>query len=126
MNIADRILNLRKTKGMSQEQLADAIGVSRQSVSKWESEQAVPDPEKVVIMSEIFGVTTDYILKGIEPVEGSDHKTMADLIDQRLLTQDNGRKVKSLLRYVFIGFGVLLGVDVISLIIYLVINGFPG
>lgn len=61
MNIADRIQNLRKTKGISQEQLADVVGVSRQAVSKWESEQTIPDIEKVVIMSEYFGVTTDYM-----------------------------------------------------------------
>lgn len=69
MTIADRIQSLRKTKGISQEQLADVVGVSRQAVSKWESEQTIPDLEKVVTMSEYFGVTTDYILKGIEPVE---------------------------------------------------------
>lgn len=61
MNIADRIQNLRKTKGISQEQLADVVGVSRQAVTKWESEQTIPDIEKVVIMSEYFGVTTDYM-----------------------------------------------------------------
>lgn len=69
MNIADRIQSLRKSKGISQEQLADAVGVSRQAVSKWESEQSIPDLEKVIIMSNYFGVTTDYILKGIEPIE---------------------------------------------------------
>ncbi len=68
MNIADRIQSLRKSKGISQEQLADAVGVSRQAVSKWESEQSIPDLEKVIIMSNYFGVTTDYILKGIEPI----------------------------------------------------------
>jgi len=66
MNIADRIQHLRKLKGISQEELADKIGVSRQSVSKWESEQSTPDLDKVIIMSEFFDVTTDYILKGIE------------------------------------------------------------
>ena len=70
MNIADRIQSLRKQKGMSQIELADAIGVSRQAVSKWESEQAIPDLDKIIAMSEIFGTTTDYLLKGIEPVEG--------------------------------------------------------
>lgn len=55
---------------MSQIELADAIGVSRQAVSKWESEQAIPDLDKIVAMSEIFGTTTDYILKGIEPIDG--------------------------------------------------------
>jgi len=52
MNIADRIQNLRKAKGISQEELADKVGVSRQAVSKWESEQSVPDLDKVIIMSE--------------------------------------------------------------------------
>jgi transcriptional regulator with XRE-family HTH domain len=70
MNIADRIQSLRKQKGMSQIELADAIGVSRQAVSKWESEQAIPDLDKIIAMSEIFGTTTDYLLKGIEPIEG--------------------------------------------------------
>lgn len=68
MNMADRIQNLRKEKNYSQEELADKIGVSRQAVSKWESEQSKPDLEKIIIMSELFGVTTDYILKGLEPI----------------------------------------------------------
>ena len=62
MNIADRIQYLRKQKGYSQEELADKVGVSRQAVSKWESEQTTPDLEKVIAMSELFEVTTDYIL----------------------------------------------------------------
>ncbi|MDR0896904.1 MAG: helix-turn-helix domain-containing protein [Oscillospiraceae bacterium] len=68
MNMADRIQYLRKTKGISQEELADQVGVSRQAVSKWESEQSAPDLDRIIAMSELFGVTTDYILKGIEPV----------------------------------------------------------
>ncbi len=74
MNMADRIQYLRKTKGISQEELADKVGVSRQAVSKWESEQSTPDLEKVIIMSEFFEVTTDYILKGIEPTKDKDEK----------------------------------------------------
>ena len=66
MNTADRIQNLRKAKGISQEELADKIGVSRQAVSKWESEQSLPDIDKIIILSDFFDVTTDYILKGIE------------------------------------------------------------
>ena len=68
MNLADRIQYLRKQKGYSQEDLADRVGVSRQAVSKWESEQSTPDLEKVIVMSELFEVTTDYLLKGIEPL----------------------------------------------------------
>ncbi len=79
MNIADRIQYLRKQKGLSQEELADMVGVSRQSVSKWESEQSIPDLEKIITMSDIFEVTTDYILKGVEPVSVSNRKTTKNL-----------------------------------------------
>lgn len=72
MNIADRIQSLRKSKGISQEELADKIGVSRQAVSKWESEQSLPDMEKIILLSDFFDVTTDYLLKGIEPAQESD------------------------------------------------------
>lgn len=68
MNMADRIQYLRKSKGISQEELADKVGVSRQAVSKWESEQSTPDVEKIILLSDLFDVTTDYLLKGIEPV----------------------------------------------------------
>ena len=67
MNIANRIQTLRKSRGISQEELADKIGVSRQAVSKWESEQSFPDIEKIILLSDYFNVTTDYLLKGIEP-----------------------------------------------------------
>lgn len=67
MNMADRIQSLRKGRGMSQEELAERIGVSRQAVSKWESEQSTPDLERVVQLSELFEVSTDYLLKGEEP-----------------------------------------------------------
>lgn len=79
MSIADRIQYLRKNKGMSQEELADKIGVSRQAVSKWESEQSIPDLEKVIIMSSLFEVTTDYILKGTEPVSLQNKKSRKSL-----------------------------------------------
>ena len=72
MNISDRIQSLRKAKGITQEQLADAVGVSRQAVSKWEAEQSVPDLERVVAMAEYFDVTTDYLLRGIEPAPKRD------------------------------------------------------
>lgn len=75
MNMADRIQYLRKTNGISQEELADKVGVSRQAVSKWESEQSLPDLEKIITMSDYFGVTTDYILKGIEPVTDKEQKS---------------------------------------------------
>lgn len=63
MNLSVKIQELRKKKGLSQEQLADELGVSRQAVSKWESGQSAPEIDKIVLLSNFFGVTTDYILK---------------------------------------------------------------
>lgn len=63
MILADKIINLRKKNGMSQEELAEKMNVSRQSVSKWEGAQSVPDLNKIIMLSEIFGVTTDSLLK---------------------------------------------------------------
>lgn len=84
MNIADRILSLRKSKGMSQEELADKIGVSRQTISKWESEQSTPDIDKVILLSDFFDVTTDYLLKGIEPKK--EEKIQKRKIDSRIFS----------------------------------------
>ena len=63
MILADKIIENRKKNGWSQEELADKLGVSRQSVSKWESAQAIPDMKKILQLSEVFGVSTDYLIK---------------------------------------------------------------
>ncbi len=66
MTLADKIVQLRKAKGISQEELAAQIGVSRQAVSKWESGQSTPDVEKIILLSRFFDTTTDYLLLGVE------------------------------------------------------------
>lgn len=66
MTVGLKIQNLRKQRGLSQEQLAEAVGVSRQAVSKWEAEQSVPDIDKIILICDYFGVTTDYILRDEE------------------------------------------------------------
>lgn len=63
MILADKIIKHRKQNGWSQEELAEQLGVSRQAVSKWESAQSIPDLDKILKLSSLFGVTTDYLLK---------------------------------------------------------------
>ena len=63
MILADKIIDLRKKAGWSQEELAEKLGVSRQSVSKWEGAQSIPDMNKILQLSDLFGVSTDYLLK---------------------------------------------------------------
>lgn len=70
MILADKIINLRKKNGWSQEELAEKLGVTRQSISKYEGAQSIPDLDKILKLSEIFGVTTDYLIKdGLEEEE---------------------------------------------------------
>ena len=67
MRLGQKITELRKKNNLSQEGLAEKMNVSRQAVSKWESDQSIPDIEKIVSLSELFGVTTDYLLKSGAP-----------------------------------------------------------
>ena len=71
MIFADKLILLRKKAGWSQEELADRMNVTRQSVSKWEGAQSVPDPDKMIRLSELFGVSTDYLLK--DEIEEAEH-----------------------------------------------------
>ncbi len=71
MILAEKIMDERKKNGWSQEELADKLGVSRQSVSKWESAQSVPDLQRILEMSKLFGVSTDYLLKDNEERQGT-------------------------------------------------------
>ena len=80
MILADKIMTLRKKCGWSQEDLADQLGISRQSVSKWESGMSIPDLEKIVKMSSLFGISTEYLLK--DEIEG-------ELPSETLATDDN-------------------------------------
>ena len=63
MIFADKLIELRKKNGWSQEELAERLNVTRQSVSKWEGAQSIPDLDKILMLAQIFGVTTDYLLK---------------------------------------------------------------
>ena len=69
MTLGEKLQRLRKARGMSQEELAARMGVSRQAVSRWELNIALPDTENVVRLSELVGVTTAYLLKEREAEE---------------------------------------------------------
>lgn len=63
MRLSEKIMDLRKRSGWSQEELAERLGISRQSVSKWETGESIPDIDKIIRMSELWNVSTDYLLK---------------------------------------------------------------
>lgn len=68
MNLGEKIINLRKREGMTQEELAGKLNVSRQTISKWELCQSHPELSFIVKLSELFGVTTDYLIKDEEVI----------------------------------------------------------
>lgn len=67
MNFAEKLMELRRSKGWSQEQLGEMLGVTRQTVSKWELGSTTPEMEKIAAISELFGITTDELIKGTKP-----------------------------------------------------------
>lgn len=103
MNLSDRIQYLRKVRGISQEGLAEQLGVSRQAVSKWESEQSMPDLDKIISMSDYFEVTTDYLLKGIEPVVQKEE-------EQSIKHRRIASNICYQLSLGFIGLGIILSI----------------
>lgn len=98
MGLTEKIQQLRKQKGMSQEQLAEKLGISRQSVSKWESGQSVPEPDKIVRISEIFDVSTDYLLKDSIEIPGP--------LEERAAGHGNADKVRVILSLTAIVFSL--------------------
>ena len=110
MILADKIINLRKKAGMSQEELAYQLGVSRQAVSKWEGAQSIPDINKIIDMSALFGVSTDYLLKDeIEDVEYIQEDENTENTSLRKVTMEEANdylNAVNKLRYRY-SFGVL-------------------
>ena len=99
MILADKIITLRKKNGWSQEELAEKLNVTRQSVSKWEGAQSVPDLNKILLMSRIFEVSTDFLLKdeleeqnsGVQELEGHQAGASEESIPVRKVSMEEAR-----------------------------------
>ena len=128
MDFNNRLYQLRKQKGLSQEELANRLNVSRQTVSKWEVGDSTPDMEKLIAMSDLFDVSLDMLVKGKEedpkppPTAKSEFTAV---INEKVLTDKNKKKAKSILKTVAIILGAIVLIDVISMIIYFAVNGLP-
>lgn len=82
MKLSDKIIGLRKSNGMSQEDLAEKLNVSRQAISRWESGTAMPDASNILQLSKLFSVTTDYLLN-------DDYQSDNDLPKVKEVQNDN-------------------------------------
>lgn len=106
MNLSEKILTLRKSRDLTQEQLAEKLNVSRQSISKWESGQSVPELEKILALSGIFDVTTDYLLKPSEIDELSVKTELLEKQQQQMLIREERRNQS--IRCIMYSIGVYL------------------
>lgn len=88
MEFAEKLIALRKSRELTQEQLAEQLNVSRQSISKWESGQVIPEVEKIVELSKAFDVTVDYLLK---PSEIDELSVKTEILEQQMLVREQKR-----------------------------------
>ena len=130
MEFHNKLYELRKQKGFSQEELAHRLNVSRQTVSKWEVGESTPDMEKLVAISDLFEVSLDELIKGekAEPKETSEQVVKSEFysdIKEHVLTEDNKKKAKKGLKIAGIAAGIIVLIDVISFIVYVAMFGLP-
>ena len=126
MILAEKILTLRKNNRWSQEELAEKMNVSRQSISKWESAAAIPDINRIIELARLFEVTTDYLLKDdIEKTEYSEECETDNFV--RVTLQESNEFLKSMANYGRqIAFGLMLCVLALVLFILFGVMGDAG
>jgi len=105
MNLGEKIHHLRKLSGMSKEELASQITVSRQAISKWELSESIPDTDNVVQLCKLFNVSADYLLN-------DDVESDMDIP----VVRENSEKLKK--RYQLIVLCILMGVFLISVVVF--------
>lgn len=125
MQIAEKIYTERKRLGWSQEQLAEQMEVSRQAVSKWESGQSMPDLDKLVLMSQIFGVSTDYLLKDepesyTEPSDDFSILPEKDIINRKTVSTEQIQEYQSACFQTAKKIAVGVCLCIIGVILYLI------
>ena len=121
MEFGNKLYELRKEKGLSQEELANHLEVTRQTVSKWELGDSTPDLDKLVLLSELFEISLDELVLDKVPVT-----TKLNELGAKVMTKENKQKAKKGLKVFGIIAGAVLAIDAISAIIYFLCWGFPN
>ena len=130
MEFNNKLYDLRKKKGLSQEELANRLNVSRQTVSKWEVGDSTPDMEKLVAISDLFEVSLDELVldRASEPETAPQPEDSAQVSDETkaVLKEEIEKKARKGIKIAAIILGAVLLVDFASFIIYVAINGLPS
>lgn len=121
MILADKLIQLRKKSGMSQEELAEKMNVSRQAVSKWEGAQSIPDLDKILQLSELYGVTTDYLLK--DSVENEEFIGKDTAENVRKVTLEEANEYLALRKTASVRIAIATFLCILSVIPLLILGG---
>jgi len=114
MNFNEKLITLRKTKGLSQDELGAQFQVSRQTISKWELGQSYPDFQRLVVLSDYFGLTLDALVKDVDVQDVRD-KNLSD--KQISSIYDDIKNAKNILRiFLFLGGCILIFFAVICIL----------
>ena len=129
MTLGEKIAKQRKELNYTQEQLAEILDVSRQSISKWESDQTYPETDKLIEIGKVFDCSMDYLLKE-EITEKTGVSTLdfagkVEKLREKIMTDKNKEKSKKILKVAGITFLVVLAIDIISMIVYFLMFGIP-
>ncbi len=127
MTFGEKLSRLRKESNYTQEELAEALGVSRQAVSKWESDISYPETQTLLEIGKIFDCSMDYLLKNniLDKGPSSVPKTKIEIIREKYFTDTNKQKAKKALRIIAIALAIILAVDIASMLIYFLAFGGP-
>ena len=127
MEFNNKLYELRKQKGFSQEELANRLNVSRQTISKWEVGESTPDMEKLIAISDLFEISLDELVKGEKPerIDTTEQIMRSELysdIKEHVLTDNNKEKSKKILKVAGIIAVIVVLVDIISFIVYVIMH----
>lgn len=115
MNFNEKLITLRKTKGLSQDELGAKLNVSRQTISKWELSQSYPDFQRLVLLSDYFGLTLDELVKDVDVQDVREKNISNDIINSIYEDVNKGKNV--------IKTCIILGLGVLTFFLFIVIYG---
>lgn len=113
MNFNEKLISLRKSKGLSQEELGAELNVSRQTISKWESCQSYPDFQRLVLLSDFFGLTLDELVKDIDVQEVRKKNLNSERLNSIYSDVENAKKI--------IKWGIIIGGSIAVILLMVVI-----
>lgn len=129
MAFSNKLYSLRKQKGLSQDELGSKLNVSRQTISKWELGETTPELEKLIALGDFFEISLDELVMDIKAKESTKTEPLVMNRIETIINSIDRENVKmytkKISKIVLIIMAIILAIDLISMIVYFILNGFP-